>query len=112
MRCGFAWVLPGVLTEAAAPSPMAATPPATKMRRLIIGFPLPTLPRMRGRVGRGVAAADPSRHLQAKTDRRDMPVSCIGASSLLRHRRLVRSGDEVGTNRHAVKPIWRKNHGC
>jgi len=72
------------------------------LRRLIIGLI---------RFGT-VAAADPSQHLQAKTDRRDMPVSCIGASSLLRHRRFVRSGDEVGTNRHAVKPIWRKNHGC
>src|SRR5258708_33375498 len=81
MRCGFACagVPAGVTAEVAAPAPKAATPPATKLRRLIVGSPLPTLPRMRGRVGR-IAAADPSQHLQAKTDRRDMPVSCIGAS--------------------------------
>jgi hypothetical protein len=40
-----------------------------------------------------------------------MPVSCIGASPLSRHRRFIRLAAEVGTNRRVVKPLWRKNHG-
>src|ERR1700719_3803202 len=72
MRCGFAWasIFAGMPIEPTVPSPSAATPPVTKLRRLIVAsFRF-----------RAVPEASPLQHPQAAKDRREMPELCIGAS--------------------------------
>src|SRR5262249_45037202 len=102
MRSGFACasIFPDMPAEAAAPSPTAATPPVTKLRRLIVASPSFT-----------VAEARPPQRPHAAKNRRETPILRIGTSPAVvaSPPRLI--GDDVGTNRRAVKTIWKAHTG-